>query len=549
MSCAESSVLEWRKRYGLAGITTIPLRANEKKPMVDKWQIKPTETQWQSIGQTTANECNIGIRLSDGLAAIDCDNPYACDHVMAFLTPLGLNNTPQVTTRRGKHIYLRVYGAPPDFTCSDLVADVGKGELRVSRCYVVAPMSHVSGHAYYFAQGSPEALAGLPAVKWEDLMPLVGCAAATPQLPDLPTLTVPLLKRWGLPKGISHTFYLLRWAARGEAIEEHATRSQAEMSIVAKLILHGHSYSQILALFKKHNPGHFQDAGSGQLDYLQRTFSSALQWLASFETRKAVAEAYRRAEQSAWPGRTGGLDSAVYRALLSICWAQDSWTIYAATRDISELACTAGNRVGEVIDRLVERQLVVVIEPALYRGRPVRVEVRPVASLSQISSYTPTPPVIFGQSTRQPETTQLWATLGRACGQVYMTLDATQRSIVELVNLTGKHRGTVWNSLRKLEALGLATRVVGTRPTGVRWIRGTTDVLEVAESMGAMTKITKRLDRHKDEREAHKSYRPPVQSPPADDPLTDSYVPPDMALPLPDEQADMPAQGASANET
>ncbi|MEM4004672.1 MAG: bifunctional DNA primase/polymerase [Desulfurococcaceae archaeon] len=127
--------------YQKIGLTLIPLKKDEKKPVIVKWaslsRKKLEEFDLKNY------EGNIGIRIEPPIFVVDIDDRR--------LAPLILDEVPStwiVETRRGFHVYLKAENYyPATNKKSRFIQLLAKG------CQIVAPPSVVEGHEYRFVKG------------------------------------------------------------------------------------------------------------------------------------------------------------------------------------------------------------------------------------------------------------------------------------------------------------------------------------------------------------------------------------------------------------
>lgn len=329
--------MSWVQRYLKAGLTPIPLIVGEKAPPIHSgYQSLPAETQWEN----TSKKANIGLLCGNGFVVADGDEPRTVEYLRNAFDRLGLQGKlPEVITTHEDHrqFYLKVEGVPQSEYCRNWNTEVGKGELRLSGVYVVAPGSTVHGMPYRFVNGSPETYQSTPVIQWKEIAWLVPNAMPTTNVTDVP---VRLIRRYDLPERAYYLFNLLRGARAGKPIDNgrYGSRSNAEAAIVTMAILAGWKFEEIQQLFDYQQPAKYVDKKQYGVKYLEITYNNELNWLASSHERQVIADAYQYASSMAWPGRSGGNDRAVMLAILSIAWQFSSYVVHASVRDIGEHA-------------------------------------------------------------------------------------------------------------------------------------------------------------------------------------------------------------------
>lgn len=136
------SLLEWREHYARLGLTTIPLRPREKRPLRKGW-LSGSQEHWNGV----PDNVNIGILTgapSGGLVVLDFDTRDGPEDVLG-MTPEQLAVVTIVTeTSRGWHVYARGTGIASSTPREGL-------DVRSDGGMIVAPPSvHPSGHQYRF---------------------------------------------------------------------------------------------------------------------------------------------------------------------------------------------------------------------------------------------------------------------------------------------------------------------------------------------------------------------------------------------------------------
>jgi len=470
----------WRTRYERLGLATLPLRPGSKRPTCDAWQVTPPPVQWHEAGTGAGN---IGLRCGNGFAVADADSPQTHHALAAHWAGLGVKPPAVVTPSGGRHFYLPVADMPDGMAYVLWHSDVGPGELRVGPgAQVAAPCSAVGGRRYHFTPGTaPEDLLRLRPLRWRDLAPLLRPKSAEP----LAALPVPLPRRpladWALwllkALAVLPPGQAVR-VARAGVVLQYASRSEAEQAVVLHAAWCGWDFTEVAALFERHQPGHYASRRDKER-YLRTCWGKALGWLAGTPERETVARLYRWAEARPWPGRGGGSDFLAYRVLLQRAWLADTLTPDVGRRDVQLSAALGWEGARGALQRLVHNGLVV---PGGQRQRPT--DARTWRLVPDVADGDGQPPARAIDAL--PGEAELWAVLGRAAGMVYARLNAEPQRVGALALATGKHRNTVANALRTLARYGLAT------DTADGWVVGAREAAEVADELGAAVAKSRR---------------------------------------------------------
>lgn len=500
----------WRDRWTAAGIPTIPLRPNDKGPMCAAWSVRSSADQWHEVGTGYAG--NIGTVPGNGLVVIDCDALSTLTNVRDALIDLGISEPIVVhsATAGHAHVYLKARGDPPSSTSrGNLLADLGPGDLRWSSgSYLVAPCSTVDGRVYRFERGGPESIPLQHAIRWTDLERLLARRAAQPITSGVSgSLThppIPLLRR-DMPQRARWLLDYLRTALPGQpvsildldrkAVKLYASRSEAGTAVVAMLILSGWNLDDVRREFERSQPGHWAEQRD-QERCLRRKYQYALEALSSSPPRRVIARLYEHAAGMAWPGRTGLTDRAVYLALLAVAWQWQTWTPYAAQRDLAEYAATKRQTVGRALKRL---QAAGMIELAELPDRNASIGTRwdlsrwALAAMESValgdhkSHVKRVGAAVGGDAAAACE---VWATVGRSAGAVWQQLGDEPLGVAALVAATGKHLATVYRALQRLQGWDLAEAVEG------GWVRSARALQDVALEVDAAGRARRRHQVH-----------------------------------------------------
>lgn len=513
-----SDALEtWRMRWARAGVPTIPLRSNGKRPVSDDWKVETPDEQWAQVGEDFRG--NIGILTGNGVVVVDADDAPTVASVRAGLAGMGLDppvvRTAGIRHPGGRHLYLRVRNVPPELGWRALVPSLGKGEVSLHG-NVVAPCSAIGGNRYVFERGSVEEIAALPFVLWRDMAWLLTVAVAPGQSFWHPP--VRLLHR-GLPPMADELLSVLRTAQRGVPVVlvdratgqlgyRYASRSEAEQAVIAQLILAGLSCRESLAVFNAYEPGHFREKGRAREQYFRLCYNRALNAICNVPERLAIAHEWESAEGMAWSGRGGAGDRAVYLALLAVAWQCGSWQVAASVRDLAEHAALSVQGASNALHRLERRGLITLLEPA-HGGRAQRVDVQGASKVDIGHRYRGTSASedvggsgVAAAGARSVATVhgmqELWAAgrdgMGKSAELVYGHLGAEPVSVAELATATGKSRRTVERALGVLAGQDLAQHV------DAGWVRGKNTLMFLAE-------VGKVRERERDRRASHQRQR------------------------------------------
>jgi len=500
----------WRNRWMAAGLPVIPLEANRKTPMF-AWSTMPSAAQWYAAGGDQFRG-NLAVILGNQNAVIDADDAESVAHVMAWLDGKGIDAPRVRTPSGGLHAYIKIRGEPSNITYALLSPEVGKGELRVNNCYVVAPCSVISNNWYRFEYGNPEQIAGVRAVRWQDLCELL--PGGKHQAEQITALPVRLVHR-DMPSRAARLFELLRDAEQGEPVADgnfYQSRSEAEAAIVALLVLSGWDLSEISQAFEAEMPARYM-ALKHRDQYLERTYRKALGWIACVPERMQIAALYHQASQQAWHGRGGLLDLAVYQAILAIGYQHATLTPNASERDIAQHAAASKSGVRGGMSRLTQQGYLIKSpdRSILHHGASWQINQNPqYATISHSIKG-------LGEGAQDDQICEdgigdggianraivadiceLWGTscLGRSSHAVYLSLTGEGQSISDLSKQTGKSWATVRSALKRLELHDLACSHKG------MWVAGIGSVPAVAEEFDADQLAARRHARHEREREA-----------------------------------------------
>lgn len=146
-----SATLTAAKEYLALGLSVIPLKPRDKKPLIPSW--RPYQERHATLEEIEKwfrdGTANIGIVTGkiSGLAVVDFDTQDAIELAKAQNFPKG----PLVKTGKGFHAYVRYQDGVRNFQKRD---DLPGIDLRGDGGYVVAPPSiHESGRSYAWGKG------------------------------------------------------------------------------------------------------------------------------------------------------------------------------------------------------------------------------------------------------------------------------------------------------------------------------------------------------------------------------------------------------------
>jgi len=505
-----------------AGVPVIPLKANDKKPVFDKpgrgcFTISPDE-QWREVGGSQFRG-NIGAILGEGIAVLDADSAQAVSSIDAWLDGSGLQVPTVKTVSDGRHYWLRVSSAPSDFYYKHLSREIGDGELRVSRSYVAVPCSAIGQKRYKFISGSPEALQSTRVITWQDLLKFVQPGAPGREFEALPVRLV----RREMPARAYLLLDLLRDAQPGAPIDKYKSPSEAEAAVIAILILAGWQYEEIAEVFESAEPASFEaQSGKHRKQYFEHTWQNVLSELCNTPERIELAELYHQADEMAWPGRSGALNKATYKALLAVAWQFATFEPEVSGRVLAEHATASRKGIQNALERLEMLTLIDKSQAArgAYHAQKYLISYKLGShKYKQLSrkvanshSFNDKPAEAKGKNSKKSSTTKqervhakshTWQTieifgtaaLGRSAGLVYKCLSDEPKTIYRLADVTGKNWHTVKSALARLEEHQLA------KCSDDGWLLGDGDLAAIADEYRARSKAIQRRERHERERE------------------------------------------------
>lgn len=484
-----NSIQAWRSRWQAASIDVIPITPNSKKSKVRGWQLRDPQSQWQDADPNS----NLAVRVGGNhVCGIDCDSPTTTENIKKRLADMGLVLPEVETISGGRHLYTKISGIPENITWKRLCDDLGPGEFRARKAYMLAPCSTIDGNEYKFVLGNPEAIARLPLLHWSDFTWLISPAAPSkPQkgIAGISQLPIPLIRR-GMPERAEYLFDLLATASKGQQVDKYTSRSEAEAAIVTILLLVGWTFEEILQEFFTRQPGHFKEQRN-MVRYATRTYQNVTAHLMQSPVRKQIKNCYLKAQLCAWPGRGGGLALATYQGFLAICWQFQTWEINASVRNLAQFAAASPQGVVNAIEYLKARNLIKLVscgnldEASRYQVIQIELEITGHKSQGELG-------YVGGLGC------EMWsyANLGRSAGMIYPLLSKTPINEHELSERTGKCAKTICKNLGKLQKDGLAKKVKSGRgPTNRLWVIGDTDINDLLQAPDLLKAETLRRNR------------------------------------------------------
>ena len=517
------TVTDARTAYESLGFDTLPLLPGEKKATQINWQFRRSSELWAEADPNAniANRCGGIARL----VVIDCDDdetPGTYDRVVRYLDSIGIvpGSYPVVRSASGclGHIYLRRRPCTLHGHAKLLSHDFGAGELRYgSGAYVVAPPSRVGNNTVCLESGSFD---NIPDVDIEKLLALVSPSAVREMMTADEGVNGPspcgVLN--GCPGSSASTDTtarrrLPRRAYRllsGQGLDHFPSRSEAEASIVLSLINAGHSFEDILALFRRYpGPGKFSEQyrtkPRAAERYLRTTYESQLAFARrSVNPYRKCAEGARAwAMSRPWRGRTGLSDRAVYVAHAQIAFNASRETYSASARELAELAgvskYTASRATGRLqMQGLIERRRTKALAMATTYALvwPPNGDTLPEATAS-----------VTARTNLVSHDAFCYAGLGKSAAEVVEALMEGPKTDSELMAYTGRCRQTIRRVLARL------MRVVDIRTGEIlnlvvcyeeRWEWLGHDLDEIAAALGTSGYGQRRQNRHAQERRAYR---------------------------------------------
>ena len=442
------------------------------------------------FGDGEHNVALMGGRASRNAMVLDCENKAAFERW--FYTLAGLGVRTWVVQRDpngskhdgGGHFYLR--------TPKPVQSKQYDGyEVKAQGGYTLAPYSlHPGGTIYRTTVGDPYGVFELPKMT---TIPELALYEAPPE-PSKSRLA------WKLLKGDSET------------IARYHSRSEADAALCVSLINTGHTLAHVRALFSKYaTSGKYNELQAVKTQhaehYLMRTFTSALEFATS-NTSPAILLAVALAEWAndrRWLGRSGGTDRAIYLAHLEIVRRCARNPYGASCRELAAIAGTGHKTATRATDRLIAQDLLEVTAES-KASLSTRYRLLEPEGLEFHSDTLPHMGGIESVSQRNRTLEESldvwrWSGLGKTGAQVYAMLAERGRlTAVELVELTGRAKATVWRKLQAMQALGLAEQI---EETGQWVLDDLGDLSEAARELGTAGLADRQRQRHARQRALH----------------------------------------------
>jgi hypothetical protein len=219
------------------------------------------------------------------------------------------------------------------------------------------------------------------------------------------------------------------------------------------------------------------------MEYLEHTYRKALTGIAAKPPRRMkIAEAYQRAPLLPWSGRGKDLDLRTYQAVLAFEWEFGHFSVPASTRDLALHANASRYGISNALGRLVDQGLLK--ECGQHEDSRTTIWKALIPCANNAIGHTKYVSMDLSRSmdsrgSMDPCSSLPFLNLER----IFLGLDTTPRSALDLAAITGLSRYTTARILRQLESFGLAVATASTdngRPTG--WIRGEKEFGEVFDS-------------------------------------------------------------------
>ncbi len=487
------------------GFDVIPLKENDKRPLLPGWNQLSPEEQWSQA----PDGANLGIRCGGEcrVCVIDCDDknlPGTYVNVTRQLAGWGFaqNEYPVVQTASGvgRHIYLSLAGDLPAGNYSNLCAEYGAGEVRYGPgAYVVSPPSVVDGCQYGLLGGD---FRQLPRIDVADIFQLTGKEPVFVNHEGWQGNSA-----GGIPR-------VVKALLNGRKTDNFQSRSEVEQSILARLINAGKSYAQIEGFFLKniHKPGvakfaekYRKDPKCG-LEWLRISYESAVQFCqtpspATLHARQLIAWATSKA----WEGRTGSTDRAVFIAHCQIAERAGKYEYAASVRELAELAGIGAMTADRATHRLSEAGYLTLVQAAVGDlSNKYRLEVHN----DTLPKDTMCGSVSLCSFQQHDSFRRAFGGLGKSGFQIWQYLMDFPHGVSakDIAKLTGRHITTVRRILNKMSQL--IDTVTGeifvlVEKTGDLWIAREIDLDTVSQILGTAGLGRKQKERHADERRRH----------------------------------------------
>lgn len=290
-----------KEYYRWLQLEPIPLKVGSKNPMKSWLKTDPGQ-QWKGVGKH-----NIGLRLnSNKLTIVDADALETANAVSAMLEGWGLISEHTVNTggsHRGVQYWLNCEEKPTGVSYRNLA--VGEGELRIQRCYVVAPPSIVE--VEYAFNIDPLEVLRQRKLTWQDLSTLLPKPenVLSPEIdPNWIRAYIPILTFKLRDNRLIGYTKALATATKSKPVGKYRSRSEAMAMIVRILLRLGWDWNAIRSHFYVNAPNYLYEC-QGQIRITAAKFSAEM-------TPLKLIQAYEEAA-----GLTNKRDKDCYRALLS----------------------------------------------------------------------------------------------------------------------------------------------------------------------------------------------------------------------------------------
>jgi len=514
--------------YHDVGLSVFPLVDGTKKPEI-KWGGKDydhVQTREEIRNLFPDNKRGVGVRTgipSENFAVPDFDS-------MTPWRDLVQNNpsiqrissmTPVVRSgsRRGVHLWLR---SPVPVRNSKLPN--GWGDIKGHGGYVAAPPSvHSSGQLYLFADGFKRiyklssldevAVLGLEEAEYtEERPPYYGVG----------------WERYAILFGpVNQTPERAVYKAPGQNTKHvtYPSRSEAEYSLVVRLVSLGWGYDEVAGLFVKHAGNNTRFAspkdrsGLTGMRWLRYAYEQATEYVE--ENRRQVHSdldrLHRYIDEATFPGRTKWTDRAVYKAALEIArMAGKTEDIGISTRQVAEHAGVSQKTAVRSLHRLESTELLVLEKRSDgYNSSKYRIPTNFAQSDSIQFPYGGCTGLSqFGQSASDDSSADAYRyqSLGKTGAELVNFLNhyvGYWFTIAEIDRATSMSRQSVERKLKQLHYAGL------TESTDAAWGRkwrsvkhiGPEELEAVAERHGTAGKGARQIGQHKRERANYREVR------------------------------------------
>jgi len=377
--------------------------------------------------------------------------------------------------------------------CADgEIVNENRGDMQIlgNRLYTLAPPSiHPCGMVYEWI--SREA----------DLPPVVSIA-------EMAFLGLQLARSQPQP----HREHVLPAVAHRVLVDGNTDgyegNSEAEYAACLSLICAGHSDADIAELFKVFGPPHYLKAGDR--NFRRQVIVKARAWheahpmpmkanITTVDHLPYVSWATKRP----WPGRSGGIDRAVYLALCERMRMERRTPFRASVREVAELAAVNKETVSKSLHRLEENgyiqhknetehshaRMYLLLMPSNGEGECVMAR----TSLSPTGVYAT-------HTIRDLSGHDVWrhGGLGKSAKACWEMLSQRNATVAEIAEATGRSLPTVRRVLKALQLHGMADETDGT------WSASAADsehLDSVSIAYGTQGRGVKQKHKHVDERE------------------------------------------------